>query len=260
MKTPLMPIEIRSSYKDKNGNEVLLPKRMAICTPDTFDAVFAIRDALRENCGDLVLSDMYRSFDMQLQAHNDFVTGRKSANSPAPGGSVHEAGRAFDLELSRIKIKLADFWAIAKEHGVFPIIDKPDDSKDEAWHFDRRGSHQIVYDYYKAGKGQNFKRPYTAMAASAILTTGVRVLKWDGKLDEASIQSGLVRLRQELGDIDGEIGQKTKQALGNLGIEFTSVSDALIAVEKMLRDKFPEEYTTQAKDNIPVSLIPSPNT
>jgi len=98
---------------------------MALCTPDTYDAVFAIRDELQKKGGDLIPSDMYRSFDMQLQAHNDFVTGKKSANSPAPGGSMHEADLAFDLELGRIKVKLGDLWNIAKVHGVLPIIDKP---------------------------------------------------------------------------------------------------------------------------------------
>jgi len=42
----------------------------------------------------------------------------------------------------------------------------------EAWHFGCRGSHQKVYEYYQAGKASNF-RPYTAMAASAIISAGI---------------------------------------------------------------------------------------
>jgi len=37
-----------------------------------------------------MLSDLLRSYDMQLQAHLDYTSGKKSAFSPAPGGSMHE--------------------------------------------------------------------------------------------------------------------------------------------------------------------------
>ena len=89
---------------------------MAKCTPDMFAAV---RGVVADLQGDnaLVLSDMYRSYEMQLQAHLDFVTGKKSALSPAPGGSMHEAGRAFDLDLSQIQeMGLAAFWSVGRRN------------------------------------------------------------------------------------------------------------------------------------------------
>jgi hypothetical protein len=39
---------------------------------------------------------------MQLQSHLDWKTGKKSAFSPPPGGSLHEAGRALDLDLDSL--------------------------------------------------------------------------------------------------------------------------------------------------------------
>src|SRR6185436_4018048 len=124
----------------------------------------------------LVLSDLYRSFDMQMQSHLDFVNKKKKAFSPPPGGSLHEAARALDLDLGRIEaMGLKGFWPLAASEGLLPIIDKPDKTKSEAWHFDCRGSHQKVYDHYQAGRATNFEKPYAAMAASAIVSTGQKV-------------------------------------------------------------------------------------
>jgi len=66
----------------------------------------------------------------------------------------------------------------------------------------------------------------------------------------------LVRLGDEMGDIDSEIAHKTKKALITLAIEFTSVNDALITVEKSPNDRFPQGYETQSDDDALVHLIP----
>ena len=169
MFAPLVSIQIASIY----GGD--LPQRMAKCTPDMLAGVLGVAAELNSTDNRLVLSDMYRSYDMQFQAHLDFVTGKKKAFSPPPGGSMHEAGRAFDLDLDNIQaMGLAAFWPVGKRHGLTPIIDKPISSKSEAWHFDCRGSHDLVYRYYQSKLGDNFASPYTAMAASAIVSPGKR--------------------------------------------------------------------------------------
>jgi hypothetical protein len=80
---------------------------------------------------------------MQLQAHNE--NAQIGVFSPLPGGSLHEAGRAFDLDLEALLkdeiITLEDFWGIARHRGLVPIIASPDPGKSEAWHFECRGSH-----------------------------------------------------------------------------------------------------------------------
>jgi LAS superfamily LD-carboxypeptidase LdcB len=88
----------------------------------------------------LRLSDLFRSYEMQRQAHLDFVEKRKKAFSPPPGGSMHEAGRAMDIDLSSMGVPLKQFWEIANAHGFFPIIDAPIASRSESWHFDCRGA------------------------------------------------------------------------------------------------------------------------
>jgi D-alanyl-D-alanine dipeptidase len=156
MPSPLVKPVIMSIY-EAGGQRVLMPERMARVTPDLKRALYGIRDELKASGGKLELSDLFRSYDMQLQAHLDYTSKKKKAYSPPPGGSMHEAGRAFDLDLARIKVTLAAFWEIAKRWGVVPIIDKPSTRISECWHFECRGSHQLVRDYYAAGKGTNFK-------------------------------------------------------------------------------------------------------
>jgi hypothetical protein len=244
MKTPLVPINIMSCYTNKLGDLLPLPTRMAKCTPDTYNAIFKIAADLAKKGGKLILSDLFRSYEMQLQAHNDFVSKKKKAFSPAPVGSLHEAGRAFDLDLGAIKISLADFWVIAAKYGVIPIIKEPKSNASEAWHFDCRGSHQIVYQYYAAGKGSNFTA-YKAAAISGVLALGLHVDDFDGNQVQAAIQSCVIRLGKEIGSIDGLIGRKTQKAIEELGIAFNlnNAADMLLQLENMIQQKFPAEFT-----------------
>lgn len=241
MKTPLVPIQIMSIYKLRD-ERVLLPKRMADCTPDTYNAVKGIADDVKKAGGRLFLSDMFRSYDMQLQAHLDWKSGKKSAYSPPPGGSLHEAGRALDLSLRDLKISLQDYWDIAARWGVVPIIATPDSRKKEAWHFECRGSHQKVYEYYKEGKASNMKA-YQAMAASSILAIGVNVDKFNSDQQEAYLQACLIRLGFELGNIDGKVGRKTRKAIEEAGIDSENPDEIVRYLEEKLQEKFPGEYT-----------------
>ncbi|MFN3753699.1 hypothetical protein [Flavobacterium sp.] len=245
MKSPLLTIDIISIYKNKLGDLLPLPSRMAKCTPDTYVAIFNIATALAKKGGRLILSDLFRSYDMQAQSHQDYIAGRKKAFSPPPGGSFHEAGRGFDLDLSAIKIPLADFWTIAAEYGVVPIISLPKSNVSEAWHFDCRGSHQLVYQYYIEGKGTNFK-PYTAASASAILSIGVNVDSFGENQKQAAIQSCLIRLGKNIGNIDGQIGKKTQKALIEVDIAFdlSNINGMLIQVENLVQQKFPVEFSS----------------
>jgi hypothetical protein len=243
MKSPLISIDILSIYKNPLGDALPLPKRMAKCTPDTYSAIFNIATELAKRGGRLILSDLFRSYDMQSQSHNDYMAGKKKAYSPPPGGSFHEAGRAFDLDLGAIKISLADFWVIAAGFGVNPIIAKPNSGLSEAWHFDCRGSHQIVYQYYTDGKGNNFK-PYTAAATSGILSAGIPVDAFGTNQRQAAIQSCLIRLGKSIGNIDGQLGKNSHKALDEVGVRFdlNNLDGMLIQAENLVQERFPAEF------------------
>lgn len=254
MKTPLIPVEIPSIYRSGAGRRVLLPTRMALCTPDTHQAILAIQADLAAAGGELLLSDLFRSYDMQLQAHLDFTSGKKAAFSPAPGGSMHEAGRAFDFDLSAIKIPLKHFWELAAAHGATPIIRAPDAAAAEAWHHDCQGSHRRVYQHYAEGKAANM-RPYQAMAASAILATGARHDLFAGKEREAHLQASLIRLGHDVGSIDGSIGMKTRAALARVGLADAGLDAALTAVEDLCQAAFPGEFRV-VRPVPPVAAVP----
>lgn len=241
-------IEILSVYK-KNGKSVMLPSRMSIVTPDFKRAILSIQADVEAEGGELILSDLFRSHEMQHQAHMDYVNGKKKAYSPPAGSGMHEAARAMDIDTGAIRMNLKRFWEIAAEYGVTPIIDTPSKGRLESWHFDKRGSHGIVYNYYKAKKGTNMK-PYQAMAVSAILAIGIDVDTNDigdqdflkGRNKEAFIQSGLIRLGHNIGNIDGSIGGKTMDALKKQGIIFTDLQKMYDAVDTCLKKSYPEEY------------------
>jgi len=246
MKTPLLDIQIPSVYKNKQGAPVPLPPRLARATPDMAAAIAAVASDVTALGGRLVLSDLFRSYEMQLQAHLDFVNKKKSAFSPPPGGSFHEAGRAMDISLADLKMSLMNFWPIAKKRGLVPIINAPDSTVNEAWHFECRGSHQRVVDYYQAQNGDNFDHPYAAGAASAILALGIRVDKFGTAQKEAQLQAALIRCGELIGNLDGAIGAKTRAALAKLQIDGANLDDALAHVEDVAQKMFVVEYVLPA--------------
>lgn len=245
MKSPLISIFIRSIYEDRNGVFIPLPKKLALCTPDTYHAIIGFETALAKKGGKLALSDLFRTYEMQSRAYVDYITGRKKAFSPPPGGSFHEAGRAFDLDLSVIHISLEELWPIAAKFGLTPVTAQPDPKLSEAWHFERRGSHQLVYNYYNARETSRNLSPYLAAAASAILAVGINVNIFHARQIEASIQSCLIRLGKNIGNMDGLVGKKTKAALKGLGFKYedNKKMELLIELEELVRIKFPGEFS-----------------
>jgi len=241
MPTPLQPVSIESVYENKAGARIPLPKRMAVAPPDVVAALAGLEADLANAGGKLALSDLFRSYDMQLASYMDYKSGKKTAFSPPPGGSLHEGGRAIDLSLDDLNMPLKKFWPIAAKRGFTPIISTPDSGASESWHFELRGSHTLVYAYYKAGKAKNFDSPYKAMAASAIVSAGVKVDAFTNQLG-AYIQSGLIRLGHDPKGLDGGIGPNTRKALTQAGIEDADLDQLVAAVDAKLQAKFPQEF------------------
>ena len=106
MPSPLVKPVISSTYPSA-GPRGPMPERMARVTPDMKRALYGIRDELQAQGGKFELSDLFRSYDMQFQAYLDYSSGKKSSKSPPPGSSMHESGRAFDLDLESMKVSLA---------------------------------------------------------------------------------------------------------------------------------------------------------
>lgn len=251
MFAPIVEIVIPSIYPKANPGP--LPKRMAKCTVDMKQALQAIATEVMGKGGKLILSDLFRTHDEQLQANKDYESGKKSAYSPPPGGSFHESGRAFDLDLGALGHlgatgdRLTAFHPLAESRGVTPIT-APDCHLSESWHYERRASHQLVHDYYAQGNGTNFQKPAKAAAASAIVSVGIPVDALGPDPLTGYIQSGLIRLGQLIGNLDGSIGPKTINALNALNIQFGKLEDMAQALEFKLMERFPDEYFPKTVD------------
>ena len=240
MPTPLVPVSVRSTYTS-GGKPVSLPGRMALATPDTAAALRLLAAAVAAAGGELLLSDLFRSHDMQTASHADYVARRKKAYSPPPGGSLHEAGRACDIDLKAMAMPLSRFWTLAAARGFTPIIAKADARLSEAWHFERRGSHALVHDHYARGRAKNMD-PAAAMAASAILAIGVQVDRFGAGQTAAAAQSALIRLGDDIGAIDGDVGPRTRDGLAAAGLSLVGLDAALAALELRLAARFPGEW------------------
>ncbi len=132
----LKPIIIPSIYKNSAGHRLVLPRRMAFLNSDAADSVHALNSHMITIDANFYLSDAYRTREMQEKARNDYVAGRKKSYSPPPGESIHEAGRAMDIDVESLSIPLSRFWEISMFYGWRPIISVPDSNRLECWHFE----------------------------------------------------------------------------------------------------------------------------
>lgn len=186
-------------------------------TPDTCQALQKLNLAIALAGGKLVVSDAMRSWDMQAQAYAEFLAGRRKDNVNPPGYSFHEAGRAIDLDLSQLGIKLERLWRIALPIGWQPIVPKPDASLSEAWHWEYPGDWAKHY-----GSWRNKQ-----VAQCAVIDAG----QWEEtnhhKLQNMFLQCQLNRLFMAALACDGLIGPKTKNVLAQHGLQKLSVEQAL---------------------------------
>lgn len=155
---------------------------MARLTPDAARALKKVQVEFAELGACLRLSDCYRDSAMQQKAHQDYLRGRKKAYSPPAGSSMHEAGRAIDIDLAALihAPSVPNGFICLDENQVRAVFEKYDwtfissagnphlvDVK-ESWHIEFRGKFQKVYDRVKLKTGGNRRAAYQAMVRAAI--------------------------------------------------------------------------------------------
>lgn len=168
----------------------------------------AIRDVESEG-GHLLISDMFRDWMMQWQAHQDYITGKKKAFSPDPGKSFHCAGRSIDIDLQSIR-KSMDFnlfWEIMRSHGFSGVRNNrhtPSPNETEAWHYDFLGSFDALYR----------KQRYSVAAQVATMDAiGDNYPDVDHQIvKNFRIQAYLLDLGLYEGKVDGMYGRQTHVA------------------------------------------------
>ena len=238
--------DILTIYKNKNGSLApLAGLRGGYLVPRAAEALARLHDVVAADGGTLRVSDCFRSVADQAAARAKYerwlAAGKprtaaagldatmKTAFCARPGRSFHCAGRAVDLDHmgaappSVPKAQRLDWlWARAIPLGWRPVIKEADEGAKEAWHFDFMGPWLPVYE----------RIGYEAAAICAVLDLGIGADVFD-RADERWIQAQLQRVGQDVGDVDGYIGRKTRVALGALGLDGLLDSEVHAALAAM---------------------------
>lgn len=182
-----------------------LPARMArLVLPAAQSLQQVYRQVVAEG-GHLYISDMFRSAADQQRAHEDWKSGRKSAYSPPSCSSVHEAGRAIDIDAFDTVIGHKRMRAILKSCGWVEITDSLTGA--ECWHYEFRESR---WEDYKRAHG------YPAMARAMKEEIGNLVSLPQAKKAEKDTRWLQTALNKVLGlslAVDGIFEEKTRAAV-----------------------------------------------
>jgi hypothetical protein len=71
------------------------------------------------------------------------------------------------------------------------------------------------------------------MSMSGVIALGIHVDEFQDRQKEAALQFGLIRLGFEPGPVDGFVGKRTRAALEQAGLTFTTIDETLLAVGQL---------------------------
>lgn len=193
--------------------------------PAAAAALKKLSDAVAAAGGDFRVTDCHREVSIQiaLRKRYDFwvASGKpkgaaynsktmKNAFVAMPGKSNHNGGRAVDIDIGSLKfagvpanLQLDKLWEIASPLGWSHIIKYAIEGSSESWHFDFWGDIDGLHD----------RLGYEQGALAGALLVG-QAGNW--QTYERVIQALVCRAGQNIGEIDGAIGAKTKAALETL--------------------------------------------
>jgi len=247
---PLVPVDgsIASSYNSagqtggpRSGLRPLARLGKAgVATADTASALKSLSDAVLAAGGDFRVTECHRDVGVQKAARAKYdawvAAGKpkpgtagfndktmKAAFVATPGRSMHNAGRAIDVDLGSIKFlniatdkQLDRLWEIAKPIGWSPVIKSADERASEAWHFD----------FYGDVAGVLSRLGYEQAALCGAILVGHGDLSGFG----AEVQALLCRAGFDIGKIDGFPGARTRIGLMSaLGLSDAAASQILSA-------------------------------
>jgi hypothetical protein len=182
-----------------------MPERLAKMVRPAAESLQEVYQDVVAAGGHLYISDMFRDAEQQHRAHLDFLSGRKSSFSPDTCSSVHEAGRAIDIDAFDTGIGHQKVRAILNAHGWVNIT--PSLTGTECWHYE-----------FREARWQQFEdqHGYSAMAHGMKEEIG-NVLGADeaqsNNDDIKWLQDSLNKLIGTHLAVDGVYGPLTKQAV-----------------------------------------------
>jgi D-alanyl-D-alanine dipeptidase len=240
---------IASSYNKAGGtggpraNLTALAKlgKAGVAHPEMAAGLLALSNAVAAAGGDLRITECHRDVGVQEAARAKYdrwvAAGKPKPGTPGfdaatmkaayvaqPGRSGHNAGRSIDIHLAELKfpgvpanLQLDKLWEIAIPLGWKPIIKTADEGASEAWHLDFPGELSGVMS----------RLGYEQWAlCGAILVGHGDLSNWD-----AVIQALLSRAGFNVGNIDGQAGTKTKNALADALRINLAAAEAIVAAK-----------------------------
>lgn len=120
-----------SVYQNVHGVRIPLPVDQAYLTGDAEMALHTTLAQVGDAGGRILITSMWRTPEQQMLRWTDFQTGNKRSYSPLPGRSMHECGRAIDIDTRADSLKLphSKIREILLANRWFPIVElgKPGD-------------------------------------------------------------------------------------------------------------------------------------
>ena len=182
-----------------------LPARLSKLVLPAAQSLQHVYERVASEGGHLYISDMFRSAADQQRAHEDWKSGRKSAYSPPSCSSVHEAGRAIDIDAFDTGIGHKRVREILKSFGWIEITESL--TGPECWHYEFRGH---VWEDYKNAHG------YAAMARAMKEAIGNLVSLPGARRTEKDtrwLQTALNKVLNRSLKVDGIYGETTRGAV-----------------------------------------------
>jgi hypothetical protein len=194
LKLTELPASIMGIY---GPNQDLLPQRMRYLHPDAAASYLKMESGPRR----LRVSDMWRSAEASMQAR------REKRGVQPPGRSGHNFGFSIDVDvdwlLSHYQINKAQLDSFMNENGWY--CHRKDHLRDsESWHFNYFGA--------DAAKYLAVSEPYSSTSSGL----EAKIQDFYGQsflLTARELQSALKTLRLYGGDIDGDLGPLSVEAI-----------------------------------------------
>lgn len=198
----VVKIRVPGIYGTK-GNP--LPARMAKLVRPAAQALRKVYADVVAEGGHLFISDMFRSFAEQQKAHEDWKTGKKTAYSPPACNSVHESGRAMDIDAFDTGIGHKRVRQILNAHGWVNIVDTL--TGPECWHYEFREEK-----FESILKAQGYEAMAREMKRAIGNVGGVKIAE-KAKDEVKAIQADLNQVIDADLVVDGFYGTATKAAV-----------------------------------------------
>jgi hypothetical protein len=196
-----------------------LPQRMAKLVQPAAVALQKVYEKIVGEGGHLYISDMFRSANDQQKAHEDWKSGRKSAYSPPPCNSVHEAGRAIDIDAYDTIIGHKRVREILNRFGWVNIVDTLTGA--ECWHYEFREQRWEQYreQHGYAEMAHAMKEEIGNLAGIDRAEKRKKEVRW--------IQESLNKILKTRLVADGIYGDKTKEAVRKFQQKFAPQVDGI---------------------------------